>query len=243
MAPNADLSKRRELFELFGTIRGRHIKSPLVDLRRALKIPRPLAKIAVSGWTKEALFLHRRASIPEPASVKLSLVEHLQPLVHHYGYLAVLFFVALESAGIPMPGETVLISAAIFAGAGALNIFLVIACAAIAAITGDNAGYWVGREFGFPLIHKYGAAAKTRRGAAQGRAVSVSAPWRQDRIFWPLRRGSSRLCRLPRRGQSFALAALPRFQRAWRNRLGDDFWRRRLFPRPRVSKATRVRWG
>ena len=94
----------------------------------------------------------------------MSLVEHLQPLVHHYGYLAVLFFVALESAGIPMPGETVLISAAIFAGAGALNIFLVIACAAIAAIVGDNAGYWVGREFGFPLIYKYGAALKLDEG-------------------------------------------------------------------------------
>ena len=94
----------------------------------------------------------------------MSLVEHLQPLVHHYGYFAVLFFVALESAGIPMPGETVLISAAIFAGAGALNIFLVIACAAIAAIAGDNAGYWVGREFGFPLIYKYGAALRLDEG-------------------------------------------------------------------------------
>ena len=88
----------------------------------------------------------------------MSLVEHLQPLVHHYGYLAVLIFVALESAGIPLPGETVLISAAIFAGQGTLNIYLVIASAAVAAIAGDNAGYWVGREFGFPLIYKYGSA-------------------------------------------------------------------------------------
>ena len=94
----------------------------------------------------------------------MSLVEHLQPFVSHYGYFAVLIFVALESAGIPMPGETILISAAIFAGNGALNIFGVIACAALAAIAGDNAGYWVGREFGFPLVHKYGAAIRLDEG-------------------------------------------------------------------------------
>lgn len=94
----------------------------------------------------------------------MSLVETLQPFVHHYGYLAVLIFVALESAGIPLPGETVLISAAIFAGQGSLNIYLVIAVAALAAIAGDNAGYWVGREFGFPLIYKYGAAIRVDEG-------------------------------------------------------------------------------
>jgi len=89
---------------------------------------------------------------------------HLQPFVHQYGYLAVLIFVALESTGIPLPGETVLISAAIFAGQGTLNIYFVIATAAVAAIAGDNAGYWVGREFGFPLIRKYGAAIRVDEG-------------------------------------------------------------------------------
>jgi membrane protein DedA with SNARE-associated domain len=94
----------------------------------------------------------------------LSLVEHLQPFVQHYGYFAVLLFVALESAGIPLPGETILISAAIFAGQGTLNIYLVIATAALAAIAGDNAGYWVGREFGFPLIYKYGSLIRVDEG-------------------------------------------------------------------------------
>jgi len=94
----------------------------------------------------------------------LSLVEHLQPFVQHYGYLAVLIFVALESAGIPLPGETVLISAAIFAGQGTLNIYIVIAVAAVAAIGGDNAGYWVGREFGFPLVYKYGSLVRIDEG-------------------------------------------------------------------------------
>ncbi len=86
----------------------------------------------------------------------MSLVEHLGPFITHYGYFAVFLLVGLESAGIPMPGETALVSAAIFAGKGTLNIELVIAAAAVAAMVGDNAGYWVGREFGFPLIYRYG---------------------------------------------------------------------------------------
>lgn len=86
----------------------------------------------------------------------LALLHHLEPFITHYGYFAVFLLIALESAGIPMPGETALISAAIFAAQGKLNIELVIAAAAAAAIVGDNAGYWVGREFGFPLIYRYG---------------------------------------------------------------------------------------
>jgi len=92
------------------------------------------------------------------------LVEYLREFVAHYGYLAVFVLVCLESAGIPLPGETALVSAAVFAGHGELNIYLVIACAALAAIVGDNAGYWVGREFGFPLIYKYGAAVRVDEG-------------------------------------------------------------------------------
>jgi membrane protein DedA with SNARE-associated domain len=86
----------------------------------------------------------------------MHLVQHLHDFISNYGYLAVFIVVGLESAGVPMPGETALVSAAIFAGQGSLNIKWVIACAAAAAILGDNAGYWVGREFGFPLVLRYG---------------------------------------------------------------------------------------
>jgi membrane protein DedA with SNARE-associated domain len=86
----------------------------------------------------------------------MHLVEHLRDFVAHYGYWAVILLVGLESAGVPLPGETALVSAAVFAGQGTLNLFAVIGCAALAAIVGDNCGYWVGREFGFPLIYKYG---------------------------------------------------------------------------------------
>jgi len=94
----------------------------------------------------------------------MNFVELLSGFVAHYGYWAVVILVCLESAGIPLPGETALVSAAVFAGNGTLNIYLVIACAAVAAILGDNAGYWVGREFGFPLIYKYGAAVRVDEG-------------------------------------------------------------------------------
>ncbi len=86
----------------------------------------------------------------------MHILQSLHHFVSDYGYFAVLILVALESAGVPMPGETALVTAAVLAGRGDLNIGLVIACGAAAAILGDNAGYWVGREFGFPLIYRYG---------------------------------------------------------------------------------------
>ena len=74
-----------------------------------------------------------------------------------YGYWAVLFFVAVESMGIPLPGETMLLVAAIYAGTThRLAIPLVIAAAALGAIVGDNLGYWVGREGGYRLLRRYG---------------------------------------------------------------------------------------
>jgi membrane protein DedA with SNARE-associated domain len=86
----------------------------------------------------------------------MELVPHLQHVVATYGYLAVFLIVAMESAGIPMPGETVLVTAAIFAATGTLKIYWVIGAAAAGAIIGDNCGYWVGREFGFPIVYRYG---------------------------------------------------------------------------------------
>jgi len=82
---------------------------------------------------------------------------HLAAFLSSYGYGAVFLIVMMESAGIPVPGETALVSAAVYAGSThQLNIFLVVACAAAAAIIGDNCGYWVGRAAGAPLLSRYG---------------------------------------------------------------------------------------
>src|SRR5579863_2867242 len=87
----------------------------------------------------------------------MSLVHHLHDLVHAYGYFAVFVVVCLESVGVPIPGETALVTAAIVAAdPNELNIVGVVASAAAGAIVGGSIGYWLGREFGFPLILKYG---------------------------------------------------------------------------------------
>jgi membrane protein DedA with SNARE-associated domain len=83
--------------------------------------------------------------------------ESLSNLIASHGYWVVAAVVALESMGIPMPGETTLVTAAIYAGTThRLNIGLVIASAATGAIVGDNAGYWLGRRFGYSLLLRYG---------------------------------------------------------------------------------------
>jgi len=81
----------------------------------------------------------------------------LTHLLNLYGYWAVLLFVAIESTGIPFPGETMLLAAAIYAGTTHhLAIALVIAAAAAGAIIGDNLGFWIGREGGYRLLRRYG---------------------------------------------------------------------------------------
>lgn len=84
-------------------------------------------------------------------------VETIKPLIAQHGYLAVFCIVMLESVGVPIPGETALVLAAIFAGAtGLLDIKLVIALAAAGAILGGNIGFWAGRRFGLPLLLTHG---------------------------------------------------------------------------------------
>jgi membrane protein DedA with SNARE-associated domain len=78
-------------------------------------------------------------------------------LITSYGYLAVFVLVGAESLGIPLPGETALITAAIYAGhTHRLNPWLIFLVAAAAAIIGDNIGYWIGDKGGYRLARRYG---------------------------------------------------------------------------------------
>jgi undecaprenyl-diphosphatase len=77
-------------------------------------------------------------------------------LVESYGYAVVFVFVAIESLGIPLPGETVLVTAGALAALGHLSIWWVIAIAAAGGIVGDAAGYWIGRLGGLALLKRYG---------------------------------------------------------------------------------------
>lgn len=89
------------------------------------------------------------------------------------GYAALAGFVFAESAGLPIPGETALISAGLLAASGQLSLPAVIAVAATAAILGDNLGYVLGRRGGRAFLLRNGFGARHRR-----RAVEVG-----DRFF------------------------------------------------------------
>ena len=75
-------------------------------------------------------------------------------LLNQYGLILLFVVVGLESFGLPLPGETALIAAAVLANNGHFSIAAVIAVAAAAAIVGDNGGYWVGRTGGRKLLER-----------------------------------------------------------------------------------------
>ena len=72
-----------------------------------------------------------------------------------YGYWVIFFGVMLENAGLPLPGETVLLFASYLSFQGELEITKVMAVAALAAALGDNIGYLLGRFLGAPLLERY----------------------------------------------------------------------------------------
>ena len=83
--------------------------------------------------------------------------ETINWLISNYGYWGVAIVVGLESMGLPLPGETVLVLASVYAANNPnFNIFMVVLSAAAGAIIGDNAGYFLGSRFGYPLLLRFG---------------------------------------------------------------------------------------
>lgn len=80
----------------------------------------------------------------------------IQQLLDSYGYLAVFLFIAVESLGVPFPGEIMLITASAYAGAGHLQIWLVIVVACTGAVLGYSGSYVAGRTGGRALLVRYG---------------------------------------------------------------------------------------
>ena len=76
--------------------------------------------------------------------------------VRDYGLIIVFLAIALETSGVPLPGETALIAAGILASQGHFEIWAVILVATAAAIIGDNVGYWLGRWLGRGFLQRYG---------------------------------------------------------------------------------------
>jgi membrane protein DedA with SNARE-associated domain len=75
--------------------------------------------------------------------------------IRDYGLIIVFLTIALETAGLPLPGETALVAAAVLASQGHFSIEAVIVIATLAAIIGDNIGYWLGRKLGRGFLQRY----------------------------------------------------------------------------------------
>ncbi len=86
----------------------------------------------------------------------MDFLNHMLALFQAHGYWIVFFGVMLENAGLPVPGETILLAAGFFASQGTFALETVIGIATLGAITGDNGSYWIGRKLGRDLLLRYG---------------------------------------------------------------------------------------
>jgi membrane protein DedA with SNARE-associated domain len=81
---------------------------------------------------------------------------YLAQFIEQYGYIAVAVLVAIESMGLPLPGETAVVTAAAFAATRAVSPVGVALCAIIGTVVGGTGGYWLGRWRGKALLARYG---------------------------------------------------------------------------------------
>ena len=92
--------------------------------------------------------------------------------------------IGLESMGVPSPGETALVAAAVLASQGHLKIWLVILTVASSAIVGDNVGYLLGRRLGrHVLISRWPVPRAPRERVVVGRQPLLQTPWREDGLL------------------------------------------------------------
>ena len=102
----------------------------------------------------------------------LAAIVNVSQLVETFGYPLLFLAVMAESSGVPIPGETALITAAVLASRGKMQIELVIPIAAAGAIVGDNIGYTIGRKGGRWLLERPGRFRRQRLQALDtGRAI------------------------------------------------------------------------
>ena len=124
-------------------------------------------------------------------------------LIGRYGYLAVFFGVMLESSGVPLPGETVLLLSGALAHQGVLNFGDAIVFGVLGAVVGDQLGYWAGRRGGRAVVLRWGRfvlVTPERLGRAEaffdrhgGRAVFLARFVSGLRVFGALVAGTSRM--------------------------------------------------
>jgi undecaprenyl-diphosphatase len=86
----------------------------------------------------------------------LYTLDQILSLISQYGYLIVFFGVMMESIGIPIPGETILIAAGFLVSQGRLEVATTIVLGVFGTILGNQIGYWIGREGGRPFVLRWG---------------------------------------------------------------------------------------
>lgn len=87
----------------------------------------------------------------------LVTADQVRHIITQYGYVAIFLLIAIESTGIPVPGETALLVASVYAGTTHhLSLWMIVLVASAGAIAGDNIGYVLGRYGGYRLLHRYG---------------------------------------------------------------------------------------
>jgi membrane-associated protein len=104
----------------------------------------------------------KRWSPKTKANRLLAAIVNVSHLIEVAGYPLLFVVVMSEAGGVPVPGETALITAAVLASQGKLQIEFVIVVAAAAAIVGDNLGYLIGRKGGRWLLERPGAFHRQR---------------------------------------------------------------------------------
>src|SRR5690349_3943167 len=84
------------------------------------------------------------------------MLDVVSQWVSHYGYALVALFLLIESAGVPVPGETALVTAAALSGRGTLSIIGVLISGSVGTILGSHIGYWIGQRGGSAFVNKHG---------------------------------------------------------------------------------------
>ena len=93
--------------------------------------------------------------MPPPSELP-GFLAGVAPILDRWGYLAIAGVIGVESFGVPAPGQTIMVAAAIYAGAGRMNIVAVAAICFVAAVLGDNVGYWIGVRGGRRVVDRFG---------------------------------------------------------------------------------------
>lgn len=94
--------------------------------------------------------------IPIDVSQLHALLQQASPFLQHYGLWAVFFCLFLETFGLPLPGETLLIAASLLAAQGQFQLPVVLLVGGAAAVLGDNAAFYIGRFGGRRLLLRLG---------------------------------------------------------------------------------------